>query len=53
MRISFLLEKDAEQFAAMAGVQVVPSSDGGKSVTMVERHSQRYVLNDDETYWLL
>ena len=53
MRISLFEDTEPEQFAVMAGVQVVPSSDGGKSVTMVERHSQRYVLNDDETYWLL
>jgi len=52
MRISFLLEKDAEQFAAMAGVEVIPSSHGGKH-SMVERNSQHYVLNDDDIHWVL
>ena len=55
MRISLFEDTEPEQFAVMAGVQVIliPSSHGGKSVAMVERNSQRYVFNEDETYWVL
>ena len=55
MRISLYEDKEPEQFAVMAGVQVIliPSSHGGKSVAMVERNSQHYVLNDDDIHWVL
>ncbi|RLN03702.1 hypothetical protein C2845_PM13G25730 [Panicum miliaceum] len=51
MRIT-LLEEEGEQFAVMAGVEVT-SSDGGRKVSMVERNSERYVLNDDDIHWVL
>ncbi|CAO2044957.1 unnamed protein product [Urochloa humidicola] len=44
---------DVKQFVVLVGVEVTTSSNGGK-VSMVQHHSERYVLcHDCELHWVL